>query len=135
MPFVGAGALDGVVVLSEPPLAPAASATAGVEPAVTATAVASATARWRARTVVVGRACGVRTASRARAASWSRVSCRPGVGSGRANPSSATTWKMASGSSMTSSGSANTARHSSWLLCVRVWVSSRRSSDDLRAGA
>ena len=36
---------------------------------------------------------------------------------------------------MTSSGSANTARHSSWLLCVRVWVSSRRSSDDLRAGA
>ncbi len=36
---------------------------------------------------------------------------------------------------MTSIGSANTARHSSWLACMRVWVSSRRSREDMRAGA
>ena len=134
-PVVGAGALVGVVVLSEPPVLPAASATAGVEPAVTATAVARAAARWRTRTVVVGRNCGARRVSWVRAASWSRVSCSPGVGRGSENPSSATTWKIASGNSMTSSGSAKTARHSSWLPCWRVWVSSRRSSEDLRAGA
>ena len=65
----GAAAPDEAVVLSEPPVAPAARATVGVDPAVTATAVARATAFWRARTLAERRTWGARRASWARAAS------------------------------------------------------------------
>ena len=66
-----AGALAGVALPSEPPVPAEARATAGVEPAVTATAVARATALWRARTVVDAAPSGCGWSSWVRAASWS----------------------------------------------------------------
>ena len=131
----GGGRCTGVVAPSEPPVPPEARATAGVDPAVTATAVASATTLWRVRMVVTGRSCGVRMDSWVRAASSDRVSCRPGAGSSRKKPSKATTENSASGTSMTSRGRAKAARHSRWLVRRRWWVSSRRSRAGRRACA